>query len=547
MMSLVQGFLLTALAALVVLHMASPRFRRLRLSAAKFFHDLPPADDTRRRFTLGNPLRSRPFYPQLLVLALTATALLAARGCERQVDEQLGLWIFVDTSLSMTTVQDGETRLDAARREVRRFLDQAARIGTHPPCLRLSMIDMEIAPPWPAPVDRTAFESLLDGVEARALGTDLGRLRELTDPPSPDTDETCPVQVRLVVSDLPAPDWAGEPGSGWIWRDVARPAANVGLTSIEPVRDPFGGRMDAVAVEVTAYGPPPGRTQLEVLDDAGRAVDTADVEWPPDGPWRYQLPAPKAGSYRLKISPGGAYAGDDEATIEVPEGSELRVDWRLRSTEWLDRFGWSRTAQDPDLVVTAPGVDLPEGPVLIAGERYGRGREGEIAFFEPDSELLDGLNFDVAEEARILGVELPEGFEPVLAGSLDGDVWVARRDEPRGVYLPGLPTGGDDPLGRFSATLFVQSLRWLLSQTPPPPLFTLTDPAQPEPEGSRIALHEGEGKTDHRPLSRGDVDELEPAVRRPVETPTWPWWLAGVAGVFLLEQLLLVYGGDAWR
>ena len=52
-MSLVQGFLLTALAALVVLHMASPRFRRLRLSSARFFHDLPPADDARRRFQLG--------------------------------------------------------------------------------------------------------------------------------------------------------------------------------------------------------------------------------------------------------------------------------------------------------------------------------------------------------------------------------------------------------------------------------------------------------------------------------------------------------------
>ena len=79
MMSLVQAFLLAALAALVALHMASPRFRRLRLSAARFFHDLPPADDARRRFTFGNPLRSRPFYPQLLVLALLASALVSAR------------------------------------------------------------------------------------------------------------------------------------------------------------------------------------------------------------------------------------------------------------------------------------------------------------------------------------------------------------------------------------------------------------------------------------------------------------------------------------
>lgn len=548
-MSLVQGFLLAALAALIVLHMARPRFRRLRLSAARFFYDLPPPDDARRRFQLGNPLRSRPFYPQLLVLALLAGALLSARGCRRDADERLGLWVFVDTSYSMTTVQDGETRLDAARREVKRFLDQADRMGSQSPCYRFSTVDMEVAPPWPEPVDRAAVESRLAAIEARALGTDLGRLRDLSPPEGPSSDgaDPCPVAARLVVSDLPAPDWAGAPGGGWIWRDVGRPVANAGLSSIEAVRDPFGARVDAVGVEAAAYGAAAGGARLEVLDAAGRTVDAVDVAWTSDGRWRYEMAAPRPGSYRLKLTPGGAYAGDDEAVIEVPEGSELSVDWRLSRREWLDRFGWSRAAGQVDLVVMPPGGEAPERPVLIVGDQYRRGPQAEIAFFEPDSPLTDGLNFDVAEEARILGIELPRGFEPVLAGGFGRDVWVARRETPRGVYVPGLPTGGDDPLGRFSAALFVQSLRWLLSETPPPALFTLTSPARPLPEGSRIALHEGEGKTDHQPLSRGDADELATAASGPVETPAWPWWLAGAAGVFLLEQLLLAFAGEGWR
>lgn len=545
-MSLVPVLLAAALVALVALHMARPRFRRRRLSAARFFRDLPPAADARRRFRLGNPLRSRPLYPQLLLLGLLAAALTAAHGCERDDEERLGVRIFVDTSYSMTAVQEGGTRLDAARREVRRFLAAAAEAGTEPPCFRLAAFDMEVRPLAPEPVGRAGLESLLAGLEARPLGTDLGLLRQ---PLAAGEDDPCPARVRLAVSDLPAPDWAGEPESGWIWRDVGRPVANAGLSSIEALRDPFGGRVDAVAVELAAYGPPPEGARLEVFGSAGGPVESRDVEWTGGGRRRLELSLPGAGRYRLRLTPGGAYAGDDEAVIDVAEGDRLRVDWRLPSRQWVDRFGWLGTTSEADLVVLPPGFDPPEElPVLVVGDQYGRGPVGEIGFFAPDSPLTDALSFDVAEEARILGVAAPRGFEPVLTGaSLDRDVWVARRDEPRGVYVPGLPTGGDDPLGRFSAALFAQSLRWLLRATPAPPLYTLTSPAHPRPAGSRIALHQGEGKTDSEPLSRGDVDELRGAVRLPASSPAWPWWLAAAAGVFLVEQALLGWAGESWR
>ncbi len=544
-MSLVHVLLAAALAALVALHMARPRFRRRRLSAARFFRDLPPADDARRRFRPGNPLRSRPLYPQLLLLGCLAAALLAAHGCERKDEERLGVRIFVDTSYSMSALQEGGTRLDAARREVRRFLAAAAEVGTSPPCFRLDAFDMEVRPLAPEPVDRAGLEALLAGLEARPLGTDLGLLRE---PLAAGEDDPCPARVRLAVSDLPAPDWAGETEGGWIWRDVGRPVANAGLASIEALRDPFGGRVDAVAVELAAYGPPPEGARLAVLDSGGRPVESHEVEWNGGGLRRLELALPGPGLYRLRLAPGGAYAGDDEAVIDVPAGSRLRVDWRLPSRQWADRFGWLRASGDTDLVVLPPGEDPPEAPALVVGDHYRRGPAGEIGFFVPDSPLTDGLSFDVAEEARILGIVAPRGFEPVLAGpNLGRDVWVARRDQPRGVYVPGLPTGGDDPLGRFSATLFVQSLRWLLRSTPPPPLYTLTSPAHPRPAGSRIALHQGEGKTDHQPLSRGDVDELRGAVRTRASSPSWPWWVAAAAGVFLVEQALLGWAGESWR
>jgi len=152
----------------------------------------------------------------------------------------------------------------------------------------------------------------------------------------------------------------------------------------------------------------------------------------------------------------------------------------------------------------------------------------------------------VAARAGILGVPLPDGFEPVLTGlGGDGDVWIARRRKPRAVLLPGLPRGSDDGVGRFSARVVANALRWLAEGRPLPALYTPTSVDEPEPRGTRLALHPGEGKTDHEPSSRGTVADLR-SVRAASEATYWRRWLAGAVALFLLEQSLFGWRGG-WR
>ncbi|HSR51565.1 MAG TPA: hypothetical protein VLV83_12110, partial [Acidobacteriota bacterium] len=151
--------------------------------------------------------------------------------------------------------------------------------------------------------------------------------------------------------------------------------------------------------------------------------------------------------------------------------------------------------------------------------------------------LLDGLNFDVAERMGIAPPPrpLPASFSPVLRG-LNG-TWMALRQDPPAVYIPGPPLGSEDDSGRFSTTVFFNAVRHLLGRRSLPPLHTLTSPADPVPEGSRLALHDEEGNTSFQPRSAGDVTDLSPTATRAATVPLWPVLLALTAALFLWEVL----------
>jgi hypothetical protein len=133
----------------------------------------------------------------------------------------------------------------------------------------------------------------------------------------------------------------------------------------------------------------------------------------------------------------------------------------------------------------------------------------------------------------------------VLTGR-DGAVWIAERPSPLAVYVPGLPIDGDDNLSRFSSTVFFNAARSVLQRRPLPPLFTLTSPESPEPSGSLIALHPGEGNTGRAPRSVGAFDP-QARQHQPVERrrAVWPWLVAAAALTFLVERgLALVRGAS---
>ncbi|MCK4764563.1 MAG: BatA and WFA domain-containing protein [Candidatus Aminicenantes bacterium] len=107
--------------------------------------------------------------------------------------------------------------------------------------------------------------------------------------------------------------------------------------------------------------------------------------------------------------------------------------------------------------------------------------------------------------------------------------------------VPGLPTGTNDVKGRVSAALFFNALRVLLQEREFPPLYTLTSPYLPEPEGNRLALHEDEGNTFHVPHSQGGLDEIKPLLGRRIERPLWPFLLLAAALMFLVERVYAVF------
>ncbi len=534
-------------AGLLAVHMARPRFLRRRLSSARFFKDLPPPRLAQSRLRLGKPRFTRPFLLQLLVLSLLLAAVLFMEGSFiRGETRSLGVWVLVDTSASMSTLQDGLTRMELARQEVGRALERiSGQDGAVAPCLHLSTFDLERRDFMRA-AGGPALRMAVDDRAPRALGTDANLVFGLLGLAQNDPD--CRITHLLVLSDLPAPDWVFEERDiRIIWRDVGARVENQGITAIRASRNPLTGTIRHVDVTVTAYGPPPRDTRLVVNGPKGNPVPDRIADWR-GRTWTCGFAVPEPGLYQLRLLPGGAYTYDDTAVIEIAPGKKISVDWQLGDKRLLRQLGWTQSEDTPRIRVAAgPGEDRV--PTLIVGNAYRQADNGTpvpIYDFIEGSPLLEDLNLDALESLGLPQLSPPPNYEPVLRGR-EGNAWVAQRLDPPSVFVPGLPTGADDLTGRVSATLFFNALRWLLREREPDPVFSLTTPDRPEPGGTRLALHEDEGNTYRYNHSAGDMDDLEPVAGEATRVPIWPLLLAAAVLVFVLERGMAAFGGVKWR
>lgn len=527
---------LAALVGVVVLHMLRPFFVPRRISSARFFRADDETTSHERRPTLARPWRSPPLYAQLLAGGLLAVALWPA-GCGSAHD-QLGIWILFDTSASMSTrvrEEDGAAaRFDLAKERLRGVVATLGD-GPVPTLFHLSTFDLGMETHGLCLTAESAGEQLA-GLAHRPLGTDLVTLRAVLESPAgplpAGADAPCALTHRLVVSDLPAPEWLAELAPGVVWLDIAEPVANAGFEILRARRDPLTGEVGAVEVGLRAHGAiPVARLRVESVADP---ADTREVvvDWSAVGWWseRFEL-AP--GRWRLELSPGGGYGYDDRVEIEVPAPSP-----------------------NPLRIVGLDGLDAPEPtdrdatsrePLLVVGRGYGAGGRPAVGFFNETSPLLEGLDLDDIQATGPRGVALPEGFEPVLTG-LGGrdEVWVARRRVPRAVLVPGLAGERSDGAGRSARRLVANALRWLAEGRPDPPLFYPTTVEDAEPGGIRLALHPGEGKTDDLPESFGTLADLRGGPTVAHARGGRRWLLAAAGLVFLLDQALLGWWGF-WR
>lgn len=540
-----------ALVALVIIYMARPRFERIRLSAARFFIDLPTATKGRPRLKLSNPLTSLPFWVQFLTLLAVFAALLSlSLNLTRRQATSIGLWLLVDTSASMSTRQGQIDRLAQAQPELHRALAQAQTASKDAGfCARLSAFDMERRD---LADDAGQAETAIADLAARPLGTDVGLIRKVLAEPGQGPESDCEISHLVVISDLPAPAWAAEPQAATlIWRQVGSSVDNIGITDIQAERDPLTGQVYEIRVMVAAYGDKAPAT-LSMTSVDGSTPQSLAIDWQADSAVAEAIfAAPPPGRYTITLSPGGAYAFDDAAVIAIEDEASIRVDWQLSERTQIAGLGWAQDAEHPHLRVlsSAIGAQAEDAtPLLVVGDGYGAapGLVSEIADFYESSPLLDDLHFDVAETMQPPATALPAGFTPVLR-SLDGRVWLAQRLNPPAAYVAGLPTAGDDDLERFTTTAFFNAVRWLLQVRDLTPLFTLTTPANPTLAGNRLALHEGEGDTQRPQQSLGEIDQIRPTTVAAERKPIWPLLLALAAGLFAAERILAAWRGERWR
>jgi hypothetical protein len=533
-------------AALVIIYMARPNFRRAVLSAAVFFRDDPVLGST-SRIAWSTPRPTPLFYLQLLVLLLL---LLAVPQCPAAAvidrSAKTGVRVLVDRSASMSTQQNGATRFDAAIAALRSImLPQQSAIA----CFMLSAFDSELTTIAENVTSVGELVELVSGLEPRPLGTELSLVDRALADAAPAAPGRCAVRTTIVVSDMPAPPWMDGPASlGDVWIDVSQPAPNAGIVDFVDSRDRVSGDVQRVRIVVGTFaGMPTSNVTLSVTSPDGTVRSHPFKAW--DGPTGSVDVTPSLpGRYTFHINPGGAYRYDDDAVIDVPRSGPVRVDWRVARREWLTRFGWTEDRDNPDLRVLPSIEMLDSRPAIVLGPGYGprSGPPQPVTTFVETSALVSGLNLDVAERSGIKGVAaLPSAFAPVLSGP-EGAIWIAERATPVAAFVPGVPLDGDDNVARFSSTVFLNAARWILERRPRPPLFTLTSAEQPEPSGNRIALHPGEGNTERTARSVGTFDPRAPRGRQTERRlPLWPWLVGAAAVGFLTERGLALLRGIA--
>lgn len=540
---------------LVALYLTNPPQRPLDVSAARFFGQLPEQPNSPRlRLSLRRLVTSPLFWLQLLVLALLLATLLAwqtALAAELG-PRHIGLLLVVDTSASMSTMQEGAPRIDKARQTaLAAALQSFAATQGGGWCARLARVDLA----WQelgVVTDPGTLPAMLASLAPQPLGTDVNIIRRAVIAAQDEHNQQCAITHVVVITDQPVPSWHAESHIPVIWQDVGVPVPSVGITELTPVRNQLSGAITAVQYQITAFGKPPATTIL-TINGPGGPVLTRPYTWGETRVWEDSFAPSVPGNYTLSIAADGAYAYDDSATLSVPVADPIHLDWRLSDTRLLTTFGWVQDTQRP-LVRVVASNDLatvpqdPSVPLLVVGPGYNATSERHlIGYFDEASPLLRDLNLDVAEQTGMTGAQgLPQDFFPVLTGR-DQAVWIAARADPAAIYVSGPPLFRADNVGSFSQTVFFNALRELLGRRTFPQLYSLTSPESPVPEGNRLALHPGEGDTSGTPLSAGSLDDWASGTATPDHDRLWPPLLVVALCMLVVERLAAFFGGRRWN
>lgn len=557
------AWLLGALAiAVIAVHMARPSSNRRYISAARFFRDLPRAEKSSQRWQINNPL-SLPMLARLAVLTLLLWALLPWIGAMLQPSRSsgIGLWVLIDTSGSLAAREGLGTRLNTAQiiaaQDVYSALSALATAEDNAFCLRLSTFDQtRIDLLTTRSID--VFAQALASLTPRALATDLSLVRNAVALAAQSGSDECPISHVLVITDqAPLNDLSAESSVPVFWRTVGSPVDNLAITGIAPIRNPLTGLVQSISVDLTAYSNDPPAARFTIRDPAGVSIIDEEVRWqgsPPIRRWRVEFAINQPGRYAMTLTPGGALDFDDSAEIEVPASQVVKIDWQLPDAAWPALPGWELSTQTPHLRIVAL-ADAPRTaqqtsdltPTLFVGtatQTPNAEQEWPILFFQEGHPLLADLNFDVVEKTPPALSSMPAGLSPVLQADY-GAAWLAWRTQPPAAAVPGLPVF-DSTESVATTIAFFNGVRTLLGRTTLPPLYSLTDPAQSQPEGTRLALHPGESDTFSIVARYEPLPPLSTRALPAAEQARWPLWLSLAAFLWMIERMLTAWRGERW-
>lgn len=524
---------------LVLLYMARPRYERREVSSAAFFGDLPEARQTRFKWRWANPLLRRRFYLQLASLILALVTLWISQHQWQRSQAISEVLIVIDTSASMSTAQADGTRLQHAKDRARELVDLIEdAAASNQPQVALAAFDLETRQISQA-TSATAFTSALNNLEPRPLGTDLAQLNAWLERNKDNYSHS------FVISDKPPPAWADRSDQPLHWLNIGEPANNTGFESIQAMRDPLTGAIERIQFTVRNHGSPQP-TRIQITDQSGASLYQRNPTWR-DGVFRdFFIPPPsqQPNQYTFSVSEGGAYAWDDRVDMVITQQAAFNLDWRIQAPQLQGLTSSQDPTQAPRVIITDTWQPDASVPQLVIGPGF-QGGDGEIRDFV-NHPILQDLNLDVAERLVPLNADLSAKWLPLLR-TTSGNTWVAQCESPPSIYIAGLPQLDTSDEGKFTTTLFFNSLRWLLERSPTPPLYQLTHPQQLEVQTGVTALHLNEGDTLAvvAPAPLPDIEELGATSKRDV--PIWPPFACLTLALICLERILAVWGGRKWQ
>ncbi len=379
---------------------------------------------------------------QLLVLAALVVG--SARPFRVETAQPTGRNVIVlDTSASMGATDVSPNRLEAAKREARRYID-----GLHPDDEVALVVGGRQGRVLVSPTrDRDLVRRAIDAVQLTAEPSDLGELLRLAVGIAGGQGQgrvvlfSDGVVPAMPVDRLPVP---------FEFRPVGAGGNNLGITAVQVRPGPAG---DEVFVRIDGSVPEPGRVMVRLLA-GGRLLDAREAAVTPDGGGVVVFPAVPAGNDVLEVvlDVNDDLAVDNRVWIARAGQQTTRVLYQGRGNLFLERAlglirGVEVTRLAPDTPLPGERFDLyifdgvaanPEGIPNWwwinppgAGPGFEVGPEvlfPEVSFFDPEHPLLRSVDLGSLALARTRAITATADWR-VLATAGPSPILLARETE----------------------------------------------------------------------------------------------------------------------